>query len=250
MLPGEIGPGFFIKAESAHRTEEGHYQLKNATVTTCCDGPRPGWMLFVGARRRRPAQAHDGEGFGFPAGKRAGVLHAVRRSSQRGPGALDRFSDPVDIHLDDERTSRPRILLLGDQPQRRRRHSPASISVHAGPQDRLTFARFPTPTSNIQVESLFAHDKLGQGGRSARILAYGDFAKGFSRCCGHESGQFVRVPAGLRRWSEYHFVPDYEHSLAFLSRNKPNASVNFLYARNGVFFHRPADCRSAGAPER
>ena len=46
-VTGQIGPGFNIKAESAHRTEEGLYQLKNATITTCCDGPRPGWMLFV-----------------------------------------------------------------------------------------------------------------------------------------------------------------------------------------------------------
>src|SRR5262245_14726015 len=44
---GEVGPGFFITAEEAHRTADGQYQLKNATVTTCCDGPRPGWTLAL-----------------------------------------------------------------------------------------------------------------------------------------------------------------------------------------------------------
>src|SRR6266446_5122694 len=32
-VKGEVGPGFFITAEEAHRTAEGEYQLKNATVT-------------------------------------------------------------------------------------------------------------------------------------------------------------------------------------------------------------------------
>ena len=45
-VSGKMGPGFFITAEQAHRTEEGQYQLKNATVTTC-DGPRPGWTLAL-----------------------------------------------------------------------------------------------------------------------------------------------------------------------------------------------------------
>ncbi len=120
-VTGQIGPGFNIKAESAHRTEEGLYQLKNATITTCCDGPRPGWMLFVARAVIDPHRRDDGERFGFPPGKRAGVLHAVHHSSQRGQRALDRFPDPLDVHLDDERTSRPRVLLLGDEPQRRRR---------------------------------------------------------------------------------------------------------------------------------
>src|SRR5215510_8344537 len=37
---GEVVPGIFFTAEEAHRTAEGVYRLKNATVTTCCDGPR------------------------------------------------------------------------------------------------------------------------------------------------------------------------------------------------------------------
>src|SRR5947199_9150189 len=45
-VSGKMGPGFFITSEQAHRTEEGQYQLKNATVTAC-NGPRPGWSLAL-----------------------------------------------------------------------------------------------------------------------------------------------------------------------------------------------------------
>jgi lipopolysaccharide assembly outer membrane protein LptD (OstA) len=42
---GELEHGFYIAAEHAHRRPDGIYELKNATVTSCCSGPRPGWML-------------------------------------------------------------------------------------------------------------------------------------------------------------------------------------------------------------
>src|SRR5262249_21586037 len=46
-VSGEVGPGFFIKAEEAHRTGDGRYELKNAIITTCCDAERPGWTLAI-----------------------------------------------------------------------------------------------------------------------------------------------------------------------------------------------------------
>src|SRR5437773_150243 len=39
-VSGKMGPGFFITAEQAHRTEEGQYQLKNATVARYRTRPR------------------------------------------------------------------------------------------------------------------------------------------------------------------------------------------------------------------
>src|SRR6185436_5452174 len=85
------------------------------------------------------------------------------------------------------------------------------------------------------VESLFARDRLNQGGRSARILGYGDLGRGF------------RGVADMNLVSSFVFRQVYEdglniisspleHSLAFLTRNRPYASTNFLFARNGVFF--------------
>src|SRR5262245_13045715 len=45
-VTGELGPGVFGAATQADRKEDGHYELKNATITTC-DGPRPGWTLAL-----------------------------------------------------------------------------------------------------------------------------------------------------------------------------------------------------------
>src|SRR5262249_54906863 len=99
------------------------------------------------------------------------------------------------------------------------------------------------------VASLFAHDRcglrtscgdtrspaLGNGGWSARILAFSDL--------GHD----FRGAANMDLVSSFVFRQVYENgfnvitsplqqSVAFASRNRPEASVNFLYQRNGVFF--------------
>src|SRR5437016_13064252 len=43
-VSGNVGPGFYITAQQAHRTEDGQYHLNNATVTTC-EGARHDWKL-------------------------------------------------------------------------------------------------------------------------------------------------------------------------------------------------------------
>src|SRR5205814_9688947 len=104
-----------------------------------------------------------------------------------------------------------------------------------GPAGAVDFRATPDKNSKIVVESLFAQDRQGQGGKSARILASGDFASGF------------RGVADMNLVSSFIFRQVYEdglniisspleHSLAFASRNRPSSSLNFLYARNGVFF--------------
>src|SRR5437762_11811821 len=45
-VSGELGPGFFVAATEADRKEDGHYELRNATITTC-DGSSPGWTLAL-----------------------------------------------------------------------------------------------------------------------------------------------------------------------------------------------------------
>src|SRR5262249_57505241 len=42
-----------------------------------------------------------------------------------------------------------------------------------GPAGGIDFRALPDKNSRIQVESLFASDRLGQGGWSGRILAHG-----------------------------------------------------------------------------
>src|SRR5207248_573020 len=104
-----------------------------------------------------------------------------------------------------------------------------------GPAGAVDFRMFPDRNSWIQVESRFARDRLGQGGQSARILAYGDLPHDF------------RGVADMNLVSSFVFRQVYEdglniissplqHSVAFLSRNASHVSTNFLFARDAVFF--------------
>src|SRR4051812_28800810 len=43
-VSGYVGPGFYFNAEEVHRYADGHYELINATVTTCNED-KPGWTL-------------------------------------------------------------------------------------------------------------------------------------------------------------------------------------------------------------
>src|SRR5262249_42947109 len=99
-----------------------------------------------------------------------------------------------------------------------------------GPAGGIQFRARPDRHSWIQVDSLFAKDRLGQGGQSARIAAYGDVGPGF------------RGVADMNLVSSFTFRQVYEdglnvissplqHTLGFMTRNDSSASVNFLYSR-------------------
>jgi LPS-assembly protein len=233
-VTGQVGPGFNIKAETAHRTEEGLYQLKNATVTTCCDGPRPGWTLFVARAVVDPHRRVTANGSVFrlenmpvfympyvslPSVDRQRstgfLIPSTSTSTTKGRAVRESFYWAVNRSVGAE--------FSGEYFSKR------------GPAGAIDFRAIPDATSNVHVETLFAHDKLGQGGRSARILGWGDFPRGFHGV------------VDMNLVSSFVFRQVYEdglniisspitHSIGFLSRNKPNADVNFLYARNGVFF--------------
>ena len=118
-------------------------------------------------------------------------------------------------------------------------HIPAGLTgeyfTKRGPAGEINFRAVPEANARIDVQSMFAKDRLGQGGRSIRILAFGDLGNGFNGA------------ANIDLVSSFVFRQVYENglniitsplqqSLAFASRNTPNSSVNFVYSRNGVFF--------------
>ena len=231
---GEVGPGFFISAGEAHRSAEGFYEFKNATVSTCCDGPRPGWTLGVARATVDPNRRITAKGSVFrlqnvpvfympyiavPSSDRARssgfLIPSTSTSTTKGRSVRESFYWAINRSAD------------------------ATISTEyfskRGPTFAADFRAIPTQNSWIQVESMFARDRMGQGGRSARILAYGDFGREF------------RGVADMNLVSSFVFRQVYEdgfnlisspleHSVAFASRNQSSISTNFLYARNGVFF--------------
>ena len=238
-VKGEVGPGFFITAEEAHRTPEGQYHLKNATVTTCCDGPRPGWTLALARAVVDPHKRVFARGSVLklenlpvfympyvvvPSADRSRstgfLIPSTSTSTTKGRSIRESFYWAINRSAD--------AMLTGEYFSKR------------GPAGGVDFRGIPEKNSWIQVQSLFAQDRseLRQGGWSARILAYGDVGRGF------------RGVADMNLVSSFVFRQVYEdglntissplqHSVAFATRNEPYLSTNVLYSRNGVFFTDP-----------
>jgi LPS-assembly protein len=231
---GEIGPGFFITAEEAHRTPEGQYQLKNATISTCCDEPRPGWMLALARATIDPNKRVTARNSVFRL-ENIPVFYmpyvtVPSSDRQRATGFL---IPSTSISTTKGRSLRESFYWAIN------RSADATFTAEyfskRGIAGAIDLRAIPNANSSIQVESLFARDRLGQGGRSARILAFGEFGRGF------------RGVADMNLVSSFVFRQVYEdglnvisspleHSLAFVSRNQSRISTNFLYGRNGVFF--------------
>jgi hypothetical protein len=235
-VKGEVG-GFFITAETAHRTEDGHFQLKNATFTSCSvcsDDPHPGWTLAQARAVVDPDRRMTAKGSVFrlesipvfympyitvPSLKRPRqtgfLIPSTSTSTTKGRAVRESFYWAINRSADAE--------FSGEYFSKR------------GLAGAANFRARPAEKSRILVETLFAQDRLGQGGWSARILGFGDLPRGY------------RGVADMNLVSSIVFRQVYEdglnlissplqHSIAFLSRNQPDASVNFLFARNGVFF--------------
>ena len=233
-VSGEVGPGIFFTAAEAHRTSEGEYQLKNATITTCCDGPRPGWALALARANVNPGKGVTAKGSVFrlenvpvfympyvvvPSADRSRstgfLIPSTSTSTTKGRSVSEAFYWAINRSAD--------ATITGEYFTKR------------GPTLAVDFRAIPRQNSSIQIQTLFARDRLGQGGRSARIRGYGDFGRGY------------RGVADMNLVSSFVFRQVYEdgfdiisspleRSVAFISRNQPNVSTSFLYSRDGVFF--------------
>jgi len=242
-VKGEVGPGLFITAETAHRTEDGRFQLKNATVTTCSvctDDPHPGWTFAFARAVVDPNRRITAKGSVFrlesiptfylpyvmiPSLNRQRstgfLMPLTSTSTTKGRAVRESFYWAINRSADAE--------FSGEYFSKR------------GPAGAANFRARPAENARIQVESLFAKDRLGQGGWSARILGFGDLSRGY------------RGVADMNLVSSIPFRQVYEdglnlisspleHSLAFLSRNTPDMSVNILGTRNGVFLCATDPC--------
>jgi LPS-assembly protein len=236
-VKGEVGPGFFITAQQAHRAIGGQYELTNATVTTCCEGPRPGWTMALARARVDPHRRVTAKSsvvrlenvpvfympyVAVPSSDRSRstgfLIPSTATSTAKGRSVRESFYWAINRSAD--------ATFTGEYFTKR------------GPAGGVDFRAIPDKTSRIQFESLFARDRLGQGGWSGRILSYGGL--------GHD----FRGVADLNLVSSFKFRQVYEDGLntissplqashAFVTRNQPYLSSNFLYARDGVFFTDP-----------
>jgi LPS-assembly protein len=232
-VSGKMGPGFYVIAQEAHRTEEGQYQLKNAVVTTC-EGPSPGWSMRTARAVVDPDKRTVAKGSVFrlesvpffympyltvPSENRTRatgfLIPSTSTSTTKGRSLRETFYWAINRSAD--------VAFTGEYFSAR------------GPAGEINFRAVPEANSRINIYSMFAHDRLGQGGEDLRILAFGELGRGF------------RGGANMDLVSSFVFRQVYENGLnvitspiqqsaAFATRNSPDTSINFLYSRNGVFF--------------
>jgi LPS-assembly protein len=232
-VTGELGPGFFVAAAQADRKEDGHYELKNATITTC-DGESPGWTLALARAFVSPNKHVSAKNSIFrlesvplfylpyvmvPATNRERatgfLIPTTSTSTTKGRSIRESFYYAINRSAD--------ATFTGE------------YFTQRGPAGTIDFKAVPRADSRIELTTFFVRDRKNQGGQSLRILTYGGLPQNF------------RGVADMNLVSSFVFRQVFEegfnvisspieHSLAFVTRNRPDSSINVLYSRTGIFF--------------
>lgn len=233
-VSGELGPGFFIKAAQAHRTEEGIFRLQKATFTSCCNEKRQGWRLNAAKAVVNPHQTITSDGSIFhlenipilympyvkmPASDRERatgfLIPSTSTSTLMGRAVHEGFYWAINRSAD--------MTITGE------------YFTARGPAAGMVFRAAPEKNSAIRIETFIAHDKLGDGGESGRVLAFGEIGNGY------------RAATDMNLVSSLVFRQVYEdglnlisspltNSVAFVTKNTPDLSSNLLFLRDGVFY--------------
>lgn len=230
---GKLGPGFFITASEIERTEDGRYYLKSATVTTC-DGSCRGWTLTAGRaavdmNKTVTARNSVFKLAGFP----LFYLPYVRGTATDRARSTGFLIPSTSTSTTKGRSLRESFYWAIN------RSADATLSTEyfseRGPAGSVNFRAVPSASSRITIDSLFANDRLGQGGQSARILGFAGFGQGFR---GVADMNLVSSIVFRQVYEEGFNVisSPLEDSQAFLKRTRPHTNINIVYDRRGVFF--------------
>ena len=230
---GNLGPGYFFSAGKAQRFEDGHYELWDATVTTCGES-KPDWTFHHNHVRIIPDHSVSSSGTIF---RLEGVplfylpyFVVPTENRERSTGFL----------LPSTSTSTTKGRMLRESFYWAiNRSADATFTAEyfskRGMSGQANFRAVPNENSRIDVTGFFVRDRKGQGGESARIFTYSDLGDGYRGVVDMNLvSSFV-----FRNVFEEGFntiSSPIEHSLAFLTRNQPWYSYNFVYNRTGVFF--------------
>src|SRR5205823_9919600 len=110
------------------------------------------------------------------------------------------------------------------------------------PTGEVTFRAKPTQSGWISINTFFARDKLdtvNHGGHSLRVLSYSNL------------GRYSRAVVDLETESSVNFrqvwgdsfnviASPINRSVAYLTTNKPNSSLNVLYSRSEFLLTSPS----------
>src|SRR5215831_1868253 len=169
-VDGHVGPGYYFRAARIERFEDGRYILHDAIVTTC-DKETPGWSMQSQRAYVIPGETVRASGsvfrlqglplFYFPyvvlptidRERSTGFLiPSTSTSTTKGRSVREEFYWAINRSAD--------ALFTGE------------YFTARGPAGQVTFRAVPNKDSHLEISSFFVKDKLGQGGKSARILNY------------------------------------------------------------------------------
>jgi len=230
---GKANPGFLFEAKEVHKISEDKYRIKNGFVTACED-QIPKWSFTV-----RDAV--------FQVDKRVTMRHTFFRI-KKVPIFFSPylFAPTTDTHRQTgfllpstgNSTTRGRsvsdsfFLTLGRSANVLGTAEYFSLRGVAGD---VKFEARPGERSKIYVNSFFAQDRLGQGGKSLRVIADQLFSNGF-RAVADVDEASSRVFRQVYGDSFATIVRPDEISSGFLTRNFSTYSLNIFAERRETLY--------------
>jgi LPS-assembly protein len=230
---GQLGAGFYIAAAEARRREDGLYELRNATVTTC-GGERPGWTFGAARAVIDPQNSVVARNTLF---RLEGVpifyLPYMAAPTTEKPRSTGFLIPGTSTSTTKGRSIRQSFFYAIN------RSADATFTAEyftkRGMAGGVDFRARPSASSSVVINSFFAKDRKGQGGQSVRILTASDFSRGY------------RGVVDMNLVSSFIFRQVFEegfniisspiqHSVAYLTNNQPRVSYNVQYSRTGIFF--------------
>ncbi|HLQ77477.1 MAG TPA: LPS assembly protein LptD [Terriglobia bacterium] len=234
---GKVEPGFHLVAEVAERFTDESWEFHNTRITAC-EAPEPCWTIVWGRAWYRQGKWIRGRNAVFhfhgipviplpyvvaPSEQKPRstgfLIPSISNSSIKGLALKEEFYYVINDSAD--------VSVIGEYFTKR------------GPTGEVNFRAKPTSTGWMSVNWFGARDKENQGGHSLRVLSYTNW------------GQYSRAVVDLETESSLTFrqvwgasfnviASPINRSIGYFTRNSPNSSLNFLYARSEFLHSDPS----------
>jgi LPS-assembly protein len=225
--------GWYIQSGENERLENGQWRLKKSSATACV-GDCPMWRWTSKEATVTPGERFSAKNmvfrfrnvpllyfpkFSMPteSKERASgfLIPSTSTSTSKGRSVSEAFYWAIGRSYD--------ATITGEYFSKR------------GPAGKIDFRAAPNPATRLDVSTLIAHDRLGQGGYRSSIRMFSGFGKNW------------RAVANVDVTSDFEFRQVYEESFntisspieqstVFATTNRRRSSLNAGYERTAVFF--------------
>jgi LPS-assembly protein len=237
-VKGRVEPGFFVTYAEARLLEDGTWEGKGIKVTPC-EGECPGWVASFSDAVVEPGEKVTGTNAvfrfkGVPIFWAPKVVIPTTRR-ERSSGFL--------IPSTSNSTTKGRSVRTDFYWAINRSAEATFTSEYfskRGPTGNISFRAIPGAATTVDVNTFFALDRYDQGGQRTQIRAQSEFGQGWRGVTDLDfTSNFVVRQIYEEGFSQ--ISSPIEHSLGFLTKNRANSSINFIYDRSAIFYeHQPS----------